>query len=73
MRDLFSDMKKVIYIGEESKHFLPEYFDQEEDKNFVLGIPEVRFKRAETVTILPSCTYDVFEALSKVHCKRLYI
>jgi hypothetical protein len=31
------------------------------------------FKRAETITILSSCTYDVFEALEGVGCKRLYL
>ncbi len=60
MQDIFSDMKKVIYIGDESKPFLPEMFEHEEDKNFVLGVADIRFKRAETITMLPSCTYDVF-------------
>ena len=36
-------------------------------------MPEVRFKRAETITILPSCTYDVFDQFENVSCKRLYI
>lgn len=48
-------------------------FDREDEKNFVLDVPDVRFKRAETITILPSCTYDVFDELEHVNCKRLYI
>jgi hypothetical protein len=39
----------------------------------VLGVAEVKFKRADTVTMLPSCTYDVFDSLARVHCKRLYV
>ena len=39
----------------------------------MLDVPNVPFKKAETITILPSCTYDVFEALESVNCKRLYI
>ena len=48
-------------------------FDREDEKNFVLDVPDVRFKRAETITILPSCTYDVFDQLEHISCKRLYI
>ena len=36
-------------------------------------MPEVPFTRAETVTLLPSCTYDVFYNMENLHCKRLYI
>ena len=39
----------------------------------MLGVAEVKFKRADTVTMLPSCTYDVFDSLARVHCKRLYV
>lgn len=39
----------------------------------MLGVPEVRFKRAESITLLPSCTYDVFYYLEGVQCKRLYV
>lgn len=34
---------------------------------------EVKFKRADTITMLPSCTYDIFDSLARVNCKRLYV
>jgi hypothetical protein len=66
-------MKKVIYISEENRMFLPEHIPEESEKYFVLAVPEIRFKRAESITLLPSCTYDVFYKLEDVQCKRLYI
>lgn len=39
----------------------------------MLATPEIRFKRAESITLLPSCTYDVFYQMESVQCKRLYI
>lgn len=39
----------------------------------MLGSPEVPFTRAESVTLLPTCTYDVFYHLDNLHCKRLFI
>ena len=73
MRDLLSEMRKVIYIGEENRLLLPERIPDESEKYFVLAVPEIRFKRAESVTLLPTCTYDVFYHMENLQCKRLYI
>lgn len=73
MRDIFGEMKKVVYISEENKSRLPECFAQESDKNFVLSTAEVKFTKAESITLLPSCTLDVFYQLENVQCKRIYI
>jgi hypothetical protein len=73
MQDLLSAMGRVIYICEENKMMLQERIPDESEKYFVLAVPEVRFKRAESITLLPSCTYDVFYYLENVQCKRLYV
>ena len=65
--------RKVIYISEHNNYY-PEPSNREEEKNFVLATTELPFKRAETITVLPSCTYDIFYQMAEgLHCKRLYL
>lgn len=39
----------------------------------MLGVPLVKFKCAESIAILPTCSIEVFDILPEINCKRLFI
>lgn len=73
MNSTVLDFKKIIYVTEEEKDFIPyNYFNQDE-KNFVLFTSYVGFRKADCVSIFPSCSLQAIYELKEVEANKLYI
>jgi len=55
-------VKRLIYVTEKTKEFISEVIDEDE-KTFVLETAYVPFKKADTISILPNCSLEVFYML----------
>lgn len=67
------DFKKIIYITEEEKDFIPYEYLPQEDKIFVLFTSYVGFKKADCVSIFGTCSLQAIYELSEVEANKLYI
>lgn len=67
------DFKKIIYVTEEEKDFIPYEYLPQEEKNFVLLTSYVGFKKADCVAIFPSCSLKAIYELGQVEANKLYL
>lgn len=66
------EIKKLVYVNDKTKDHLKEVANEQE-KTFVLEVPVVTFKAADTISIMPECSLDVLYQLENVKANRLYL